>query len=449
MTTKFEYKGKWKSVNSKEWINGTLFFDPDIGGRLELFGFLDLNPNNSSEKVIVHGKTTEGEITLIDLWHRYTRSGEQNVNIGIYEPILIIVGHHFETIEEINFKNVIYRTFNLFQWFNNSGIKFDHTDNGDQYSIIYNKIKNIDFKLHDKCIGKIIFDSPVDSHREYNKKELYEQAYIKLEYEEKTHFEEILNDSKTITDFITLATLEQSYPMAITFIDDDFQTDSRYHTPKFIKCFYQNSNYSSKHKLRYSHEHLIKFEKIQDTFPSIIKNWYEMHSYFEPVFILMLRFFLSKYNFSVDKFVDNIRAIESYHRIKFDNCRISQEDYKKLVDGIMDSVKLNDEDTIWLTNKLKGNEPSLNKRLKELIRSNKNSYLEKYIPQVKSFCLNVVNSRNYYTHYDESLKEKALKNKELYKVTQTLRGILYTCILTDLGMENSQFEKGLKYNLYH
>lgn len=38
MTTKMEYKGQWKLPDAEEWINGTLTFDPEFGGKLELFG---------------------------------------------------------------------------------------------------------------------------------------------------------------------------------------------------------------------------------------------------------------------------------------------------------------------------------------------------------------------------------------------------------------------------
>jgi len=449
MTETFEHKGKWKLPESDTWFDGTLSFDPDNGAKLEIFGSFN-SYFDSSNKEIVLGKTISGDVTLIDVWYRNTRSASNDIIVSIYEPIFIIDGHHFSSESDICFRHVISRVFNLFQWFDQSGFKDDIDYNNGNYEISYNKLTPLPFTLSDQCQGKVLFDSPVSYGNFYNERHLKEQAYFSLDYTEKMHYKTILKDLRYLTGFITLFTYEQSYPISITFRDEDYSEEisNIYHRPKYIKCIFQNSSYDSKYKLRRPHEHLLKYKEVTNKFPEIINKWYEMYNNHESVFTLMLYSFRRKNHFSVEKFMDTARALETFHRDTHNNERIPQEEYEKLVNTILKSVKLNNTDTDWLTNKLRGNEPSLSKRIKELIIENQNEFIKASILDKQKFSCDIANTRNYHTHYDKIGKEKALDDKSLFEATLKLMGLLYSVILRELGLNNSDFEKGLKYHLF-
>lgn len=450
MITKFEYKGSWKLPQSEAWVDGTLNYDPDIGARLEIFGTFNRGLFDRSSKEIILGKTTSGDVTLIDNWYLSTKNIQNGVTIGIYQPIIIIEGQHFETISEICFSKVIFRLFNFFQWIDKSGIKYEVDPKGNEYSITYKKVEDIYFTISEECEGKISFESPRNSEDFYNKIELEEQSYITLTYNKSKNYKEILNDIIYFLGFTTLCTFEQSYPINITFNDDKFVEKIANSTRiKNIKCIYQNNSYDAKYKLRNKNEHLIRYNDIKNIFPNVIKNWFELYRKLEPVFILMLYSFRHKNKFSVDKFMDIVRALESYHRNTHNNQRIQEEEYSLKVKEILAMVTLEKAELEWLESRLKyGNEPNLNFRLKELVKEHQNAYVKEHITDTKKFGINVVDSRNYYTHYDRSLEDKALKGKELFIITQKLMGILYSCILRQIGLENAHFENGLQNHLY-
>ncbi len=162
----------------------------------------------------------------------------------------------------------------------------------------------------------------------------------------------------------------------------------------------------------------------------------------------MLYKFRNKLKFSTDLFMDNVRALESYHRYTHNNTRIPEEEYNLKIKKILDTVNLDQKDIEWLSQKLKyGNEPSLNMRLKELIKENQNSYIKEKLKTYKNFCQAVADNRNFYTHYDKELEKKALRGGELFDINQKVEGILYSCIFKELGFDNTAFEKGLKYHL--
>jgi len=448
MTTEIEYKGKWKLPEDEEWINGTLTFHPEFGGKLELFGTFNPNFLDQSSKELILGKTNAGDITLIDNWYRTKKVTHNSVTIGTYEPVKIIKGHHFNSESEIKFEKVIFKVFNLFQWIAKTGQNHDFRNESSSYSLHYEEIPKIEFKINEECNGYISFDAPITLIGDYNSVDFKEEAYVNLNYSKQVHYTRIIEDITKFTRLITLFSFEQSYPIEITLKDSKYLNNTRrFKTEKFIKCIYQTTFYNKNHKLRNEGHHIVRYSEIEGRLPQIIENWFELHENIEPIIILTLNHFKNKYWFSSDKFMDSIRALESYHRQNYNNERIPETKFKELKKEIEKQIKLGDDDLKWLKSRLMGNEPHLSTRLKELIKENQNEFIVEKVTNLTKYCHKVTSSRNYYTHYSKELEKRALKGSKLSELTRINRGLLYSCILNKIGIENKHFEKGLKYNL--
>ena len=211
-----ECKGKWKLPESDNWINGTLFYNPEEGSRLELFGTFNTGFLDRDLHEIIIGETTKGQITLIDNWYITTKSIRNGVTIGIYEPYYVLFDYHFTDSNDINFRNVIFRVFNLFQWLNISGFKYNFSNSGSEYSIHYKQPEQIQILNNKRFSGKIVLDSRLETKDINNKSEITEQCFVSFEYKVKTDFRDILQDIRHFVGFITLCTYEQSYPTRIT-----------------------------------------------------------------------------------------------------------------------------------------------------------------------------------------------------------------------------------------
>jgi len=446
MTTKFECKGQWRLPNSDQWYGGTLTFDPDSGALLEIFGTFNKNVLDYADQEIVLGKTTSGDITLVTNWFKTTKYINDGVRIGVYEPIFIIEGQHFDTSTALNFRKVKFNGFNLFQWLDISGLEHDFSKMDEGYSISYHKRPNVKFELTEGCQGEIEFGSPIRFEDSNNKIEIKEKCSVSLSYLKKTPYIEILNDIVCFLGFVTFVTYEQSYALDITFQDDDFFEEfQKTRRTKSINCYFQNGFFSSKYKLRRKHEHLVCYKDINQIFPTIIKNWYNEYSKLDPVFSLVLNSFRDRYRFSIANFMDNVRALEAFHRMTHNNSVLSESEYILKVNKIVDNQSLEKQDIEWLQDRLKyGNEPSLSKRIKELIGDCSSSFIVKSSKERKAFCGKVVDSRNYYTHYDKSLKNKALKGKKLAILNRKLKWLLYSSILSHIGLDASHFKEGLE-----
>ncbi len=146
------------------------------------------------------------------------------------------------------------------------------------------------------------------------------------------------------------------------------------------------------------------------------------------------------------QFLSLIMALEVYHRRLIGNEDISTEEHEERVKQILNNTP--DKYREWLKEKLKySNEPSLRKRIKEIYDMLKNiGYVTDLIPKKKDFVDDVVNTRNYFVHYDQSLKNKALKGTKLYRLIQKLKVLVEICLLKEIGFLDTGIDNIYRQN---
>ncbi len=124
------------------------------------------------------------------------------------------------------------------------------------------------------------------------------------------------------------------------------------------------------------------------------------------------------------------QATESLHRRTSNETDVPTADHEARVSEILKYVP--SQFKPWLEEKLRySNELSLAKRLRALI--------EAYVPEDvdlggKKFIRQVVDTRNYLTHWDEALKKRSCQGAELLSLTYNLRTLLECSFLSRLGL---------------
>jgi hypothetical protein len=444
MIEEFEYKGRWKVPEEESWYNGVLKFNPDKPPLLEIFGTFNPGMFDRDSKQIILGETTKGDITLVDSdYVTHSHSFESGVTIGKYRPCYIITGHHFPSFESIQFNKATFKTFNLFTWLNTAGLIRD------ERSFLpskYSKPESLSFKYFAECDGTIDFHHTLNLIFKNNRTEIEEDCSVTLTYSIERHFKDVLMDIYIFNGFITLATFEQSYPLSISLTSPNYAKDDKVKT---IQCFYQNPTYSKKYKNRIRGEYLIDFESINNNFPTLIENWYKHFNEIGPVFSLMLYSFKDKFKFDDDKFMDIVRALETFHRRTTTCTKLPSNEFELMIARIFESIEKSDRQWLVKNNSLKyANELSLKRRLLDLFKNYSSAYLAEKIQEPKRFFQKVVDCRNYYTHYSKENQEHALKGKDLFELNQRLKALLIICICKHTGINDSDIlTKGLNRNL--
>ncbi len=155
---------------------------------------------------------------------------------------------------------------------------------------------------------------------------------------------------------------------------------------------------------------LLCYNEVANRFAAIIENWISKESGLEPLRFL---YFGTKYLPSL--FIDNrflfyilfyIQGIEAYSRLNQYN--------------------------------------SDNSNNKIALRVRLSSILERYKDILNRFRVDnniisgIVNTRNYYTHFSDELKKKALKDMFLFLATEQLELIIKIILLGELGFSNAE-----------
>src|SRR5690606_34348260 len=68
-----EYKGEWQIPGDDVWHNGVLKFSPDKRTSLEIYGSFNNGLFDRNAQQIIIGKTSQGDITLVDSHYRSTK----------------------------------------------------------------------------------------------------------------------------------------------------------------------------------------------------------------------------------------------------------------------------------------------------------------------------------------------------------------------------------------
>jgi hypothetical protein len=443
-------KGEWNLPGELNTFSGILTFDSLNGSRLEIFGVF--GSMFSRNMPLIHGKTTDGWVTLLDTYYKSGHhSNVTSTSISVLTPGIVLMGYRFSNLDEIQFTKVRFTVFNLLEWINYDAIQQEI--NGNKHLLEYNKPDRIAFDCYSECKGEITFTLEGGYKYPQYQVNLSQHCEVVFRYYQTKPFREILSDIFKLIGFITLCTYEQTYPMKIVFFSDQFKDkfiaeNLNQETLQPVTCFYRNSFYSPDYKKREFYEHLVMYESIANTFSQTIAAWFTQSKELEPVFQLLLRSFIDKYNFNTEKFMDIVRAIETFHRMKHNNEIVSKEEIKD-IKRIISDTSLSDEQKKLVNEKLNfAYEPTLKERLEEMINLYTISYFSERIKDTSNFIKKAKDSRNYYTHFDENSKEKALRGKELFDLSENLKLILFSAVFKSVGIPENAFNESIRRLIY-
>ena len=144
------------------------------------------------------------------------------------------------------------------------------------------------------------------------------------------------------------------------------------------------------------------------------------------------------------KFLALAQGLETYHRRTFNEKVMDDLEFKQLVDNIINNCP--EQRQKWLKGRLEhGNEISLRKRIQCIIEPFKD-----IVGTSRQRCKivnSIVYTRNYLTHFNESLKEKAASGKDLHFLNLKMEALLQLHFLQVLGFTQEQI-KSIFNNCY-
>lgn len=450
MSEKFEFKGIWWLPDKpEEQISGTLRFVAAEGAVLELIGsFKDLQDMNKIlEPEIILGISSNGKnITLYKCFETNSTISIPGFLTSSFYVHVVYVGVHFRKAEEIKFKNLSIHYLHLDEWTNISGFDIKYLMEEKEVIIKYKLPEPFQANIDDELKILINFRFAGPEHSIFqNEATIKQTTEIKVETPEAKPFKDYRKIMYQIQNFLTLGITEPVYPLAIYGITEENReviNDKTFYPP--VEIFYELRDIPLSPKILYPSDMLFTFGDISGRFDSFLRNWFEKVDLLEPIYDLYFGTLYNPRMYSEQKFLSLVQAIESFHQRIHGGEYMSVEEYEPVYDALVNAIP------DWVSSDLKyrlkeylkyGREFSLRKRMKDIIYIYQ-ANTDRFIGNKNAFIEKVVDTRNYQTHHDEDLKERAAGGEELDRLTQKLKVLLEVCLLTELGFSSEEI-KGL------
>jgi len=452
MDSDIEHRGEWwLPENPEKRFYGTLTFNQASGAVLELDGAFTDDPDNSElfNPHIVNGTSSTGiDITLCNCLGKGLSVYWGGQSISKLHAHDVYIGVHFKKEDEIKFRSVRVIYSQLDTWLGISGFKTKRrkTKRGkDEIVIRYTLPESVTAFISNELQLSIDYGSSFSPYawREADLKQSCGATFLPVE---KLAFEEYRDIIRQFQNFLSLATTTYVYPMRIEGTPDiDFYKDSdkvtvgNYTYAQPVEILYQLARSPQTDRMSYSTDYLFTFKSISNRFGKYLQSWFGKYELLKPVHQLYFGTLYNPTMYLDQKFLAFIQALEAYHRRTIGNCELPNEKHKERIKQILDSVTTKYME--WLKAKLDySNEPSLRKRLKELLKSNE-ALTSQLTSSGKQFINDVCNTRNYLIHYDLELEDKAAKGEELHNLTQKLKVLIEACFLKQLGFNSQKVTK--------
>ena len=195
------------------------------------------------------------------------------------------------------------------------------------------------------------------------------------------------------------------------------------------------------------HEILLGYRKLQPLFPEIVQSWFSGKDLLEPSASLLLGILETPHMFLDFRFLALVQATEALCRRCCPGTYMPKEAYDDVYETLCNAIPAHVPSELKVsleTGTLKyGNEYSLRKRLKDLLRSLEPETVELVTDKASTFADRIVNTRNYFTHALVDSPPPSSSGSELLWAFYRLRALLTIVLWKHLGIPESMARDSL------
>lgn len=430
----------WKEENK---IPGILSIDD--GGRIELeiVGHFDesikfLNGDDDLTRIIGHVEK-DGLVTLDDCF--YTK---KNFSFGGISKSTILVnkvlsGAAWGKDEAVTFNTFSFSVDCLDEWVGISGINVDNDWDNGTATISYNPPEKISIELDNGMTLKICFAYTLPGFPILTEAKITQRAYFRLESEGLRDLSDFTSIAFKITNLMCFSIDEIVTLKNVSATSSEIQLDGGDNKiyPVPISIYYQSIPFSEKLQKKTRHEMLFNFDAIKANAQQVFNNWLKAYEDLSPALGLYFSTKAGAQKYLDGKFLALAQGLETYHRRTSSETLMDKESYESLVSEVLKGCP--EEHLDWLYGRLlHGNEINLRKRIKKIIEPFKDYLGTK---QERSKLLEkIVDTRNYLTHYSESLHDEAAKGRDLRILCLKMEAIFNLHFLKVIGFTDEEID---------
>ena len=428
----------WLADAPDNRLSGVLAISENGNANLEVFGSFDPVRDRrgrrlTEKKLRVLGVTDKtGPVTLVDCI-LVEQNDVQNAGGVLSKSSLhvdcVFSGTHFET-EELCFSSITFSVEGLDEWFWRYHRPFSGgRGTAGKITLSYTSPAPINFQLSDDFT--ISFYMRAGQHLGMFEETITTRMSIGIDSNNMRPFSEFMQVLRKVRNFLCLAF---DRTVSFTFVTGMKPSAANFGVPHESVGIFSRFEAYDPLKEDFSPGHfLISFEEVAQNIHEYLPRWLDRYGEFEPTFNLYFAVTSNRYMHLEGGFLFLVHGIESLHRRSSSESRMPEAEFTKLLDSILLSCP--DQWRQWLQVRLKyANEISLRSRVRQMICPFNDLFGTESAR--KTFVNQVVNTRNYLTHYDQDIKNQAVNDpQELLRLHHKLEALVQLHLLKLLGID--------------
>ena len=438
----FEHFGRWWLPEKDELkVGGVVRFSPHDGVTLEVAGRVeDRNPSSRSPTIpILLGRMENGKAITLYQCDNIKSKDSFGIDVRTFRARWAFVGIWFETEDEIRFSSGSVRFTSLPDWVGNSAFQREgsHSTESSSYTIRYERPAELVSTTH---IGEVKlsygYSIASDPGRSMSISQIPTFVVEASEYH--TISDWIQNTIYPLQILLTLAMRRPASISDLTVLARTTSIANNAESDILVTVLYEPVFHeASPPRPVFRHDILFSLDDVRADFEIRMLQWFKTMNDLKKA---IDRFYSIKFRqgtFLETRFLIVVQSIEAFHRLtKRKEGMISKHEHNQRIESILAEAPEAHRD--WLAGKLTySNEPTLARRLKDLIEDT-SSIIMPLLGNRDKFIRQVVDTRNFLTHYSEELESRAASASRLYWITNALTDLFEACLISTLGFTSQQ-----------
>ena len=315
-----------------------------------------------------------------------------------YTAQVVAIGKHISSLDEVGNYDIKAYFEELPYWFRPNCLHFNMQEQKYTFCVDLDNANHVTVQIDDDCTLSLVGETNISHNKTGMRVEVEQISALKFAFSNLISMRDAKHKIFVFEQFLSFATLAPAKYKRFLLIDKDKQNDRTKNST--IEIYDEKESTLSKPERFW--EYLFVYETIKDSFPSIIRRWYEEKNSF-PIRAHLIDSVGHRGTFCSNDFLIVAQAVEGYY------CR-----YKK--DGL-----------------------GITEILKNLIRD----FSDIAILELSDEDIDCIrDSRHYFSHLlPPGKKEHVVDGLQLYNLNHKLRKLLLCCLLSFIGFSNEEINK--------
>ena len=357
----------------------------------------------------------------------------------------VFVGVQYEDDGEVTFSSFKISVEGLDEWLSITGIKVEHDWEAKSASISFKPPDEIPINLTEDIDLIFTFAWTYPSLGSVTEAKISQKAYIKLIAKKLLPLQDFISLSFKLNNFLCFA-IDQTVAInsATAYsceLKHKVKSGKEYEVP--IEIYYPSLPFSQTVPKIHWHTMLFRYYDVAETLQGALNKWLDAYERIEPAFNLYFASRTGAHKYIDGKFLSLAQGLETFHRRTSDETVMPDAEFKDLVGILIDACP--DNKKRLLEEKLTYfNELTLRTRLKQIIEN-----IEAFFGSSKDrkmFIDQIVNTSNYLTHYDISLKSSACSGAQLFDVCMKMECLFQLHFMKEIGFSEDQIKNIIENN---